>query len=116
MTTTRAQVLQALESNNEDVSAVVCFYRPYHRHVVDYERDDWSDDCGSSCPSIIQCSVDELPEREYYDGYGRVEGENVFCFSARYVYFRHGYDGSERIVFVPRNPDTVDDVWAITRG
>ena len=56
---------------------------------------------------MIRCTFDELPEREFDEGYGSVEGEPTIAFSPNYIYVRHIYDGAENFAAVPRNPEDV---------
>jgi hypothetical protein len=41
----------------------------------------------------VKRAFDELPEREFYDGYGSAEGELVLVFTRNWVYFKATYDG-----------------------
>ena len=43
-------------------------------------------------------------DREFYDGYGFVEGEPFTLWTKNRVYFPIVYDGSEWVGSVPRNP------------
>lgn len=99
MTTTKAQVTEAL-CEGDTLADLDCFYN------AGEPRHSLYDDRGE----LIHCSGEELPTREYDDGWGGADGEPVICFSKNYVYFRYAYDGNEHIVSVPRNPE------AVTRG
>ncbi|MGI8765691.1 MAG: hypothetical protein ACR2KM_04135 [Gemmatimonadaceae bacterium] len=100
MTTTQEQVREALEATGEAEGDLVCFYRPpYYIAPVHI----------TPKPTLVRCSVAELPTREYDAGYGGVEGEEVICFGPRYVYFRATYDGAEWITSAPRNPEVLTE-------
>jgi hypothetical protein len=97
ITTTKSLLLEALKQTKEAPESLVCLYRavPEGGDAYDVEMD----------APIIRCSVAELPEREFDDGFGGVEGEPFIAFGPEYVYVKGCYDGSEWISAVPRHPD-----------
>ena len=92
MATIKVQLTEALMSG-EDTTKLICFYQEY---TEDYPNNN----------PIIQCTFDELPAREFDEGYGGVEGEPTIVFSANFIYVRRVYDGSERFAVIPRNPQS----------
>lgn len=54
----------------------------------------------------ITLSNDELDE-EFYAGYGSCEGKPFTAWTEDRVYFPVGYDGSEWVDSVPRNPCSI---------
>lgn len=54
---------------------------------------------------LIACTLDDAGlDREFYDGYGRVEGEPFTARTAARVYFPVVYDGAEWVGSAPRHP------------
>ena len=100
MTTTREQLLEALQETGEPPEDIVCFYRP----VNGAEFPGWDQE---ECGDLIQCSVDELPKRQFNEGYGAPMGEPFIAFGPRYVYIKVQYDGAEWIEPIPRHPEFV---------
>jgi len=100
MTATRkGQVLEALARTGENPNDIVCFYQDHPGRI------DW----GILLP-IIKCSVDELPERVFDDGFGGTEGEPFIGFGPKFIYVCTAYDGSEEVVAVPRHPDDLQSI------
>lgn len=93
MATTKLLMRDALILNDELPSDVVCIVR---------ERNPYDDTFGPA----KQCRFDELPEREFSDGYGGVEGDDVVGFTAHWVYVHAVYDGAEWFQAVPRDVET----------
>jgi hypothetical protein len=92
MTTLKEQVRSAAERVGENPETVLCLYRPH------LEGESFSSRFGDP----VQCRFADLPEREFYDGFGSTAGEPFIGFSESYVYVRGCYDGSEWIEAVPR--------------
>jgi hypothetical protein len=86
---------QAIESAKDDEASVECYYR----NVQDYDE---------QIGPVIRCTVAELPQRTFNDGFGGVEGEAIIAFSSKYVYVKGVYDGSEWIQAIPRHPDSIN--------
>lgn len=110
MTTVREQMLDAIKEAGDDPADVLCSYR----EVVDSEGyvDSWD----KSLPRHDNVPATDLPEREYDDGYGGVDGEPVIGFSERYVYVKACYDGSEWVQAVPRSMEFVTDDIPVVGG
>ena len=106
MTNIKDQLLAVIKETKDDPNDIVCFYQP----VIDYLTGNevvypgWNQ---RSCSEPIQCTIDELPTREFDAGYGSPNGEPTICFSPKYVYIRCQYDGSEWFEAVPRHPEYV---------
>lgn len=99
MATIKQQVARAAEEVGDDTANLICFYEP---RAAKYR---WRD---STADPLIRCSFDELPEREFDEGYGGREGERFIGFSEHFVYVCGTYDGSEWITAVPRDPAVVE--------
>lgn len=113
MTTTKEQMLDAIERTGDDPASVVCLYQTLEdERAADSAR--WARE--PFTPTFVRCTVDELPERPYSDSWGVREGEKVLGFSERYVYVRCTYDGSEWIAAVPRHPDSVTFIPTLGGG
>lgn len=98
MATAKGLLLRALEEVGEGPGDIeCCFYT---------DNNFWRE----KGKPLVQCCFAELPEREFDSGYGGTEGESVIAFSARYVYVRACYDGSEWMEAVPRHPAFVTNV------
>src|SRR5205814_17400 len=100
MTTIKEQVAKATARVGDDPRSLQCFYVPMTADERAYDREV------ASRP-VVACTFDELPEAEFYAGFGGVSGAPVLCFSERYVYVKVVYDGSEWIEAVPRHPEYV---------
>lgn len=101
MATTKSQVRDAL-AEGDTLAEMVCLYRPHDDNHSRY----------SSEPEdrpLVQCDFEHLPEREFDEGFGGVEGEEVICFTKRHVYIKSQYDGAEEVVAIPRNPEDVGE-------
>lgn len=46
----------------------------------------------------------EQMEKEFYDGYGAIEGCAFGIWTKNFVYFPAVYDGAEWVDWIPRNP------------
>ncbi len=97
-TTTREQMLKTIKAVGEDPEKVFCIYQ----NVPDGYRP-----CDFSNLPLETCPATALPEREFYPGYGGVEGEPVIGFGQRYIFVKACYDGSEWITPIPREPGIV---------
>lgn len=97
MTTTRELLEHVLTRTEERPEDIECF-------VVELREGEaaWQVE-----REAVRCSVEELPDRIFDDGYGGTEGDPFIGFGPNYVYVRGCYDGAEWIEAVPRNPETV---------
>lgn len=100
LTTTKQQLLDALEKTGDKPEDLVCFYQPI---ILTEDFENW----GVVLGDMVACSFDELPERLYDAMWGRVEGEPCIAFSPRYVYVKVQHDGAEWFEPVPRHPEYV---------
>lgn len=98
MDTTKNQVKEAVERVDDDVNKLTCFYQNHQGQP--YYREE------NILPTIM-CKFDELPEREFHDGFGGTEGEPVIAFSDNYIYVKVYYDGAEHVQAVPRHPENI---------
>ena len=105
MATIKEQLIEALKPG-EDTETLICFYQTYCEHP-------W--DCDDPHP-ITMCTFDELPGREFDEGYGGVSGERTIVFSPNFIYVREVYDGAENFAAVPRNPEDVTFIPEIGGG
>ncbi len=48
--------------------------------------------------------LNNILDREFYEGYGSIECIPFYAYTKNYVLFMHAYDGSEMLSYVPRNP------------
>lgn len=93
--TIQALMRGAIEAAKDDESTVECYYRNVK-------------DLNEQVGPVIRCTVAELPQRTFNDGFGLEEGEAIIAFSPRYVYVKGVYDGSEWIEAIPRHPDYIN--------
>ena len=99
MTTIKKQLAECLSKTGDRAEDLICFYQNHHGECYSFgDKDE---------PPVIRATFDELPEREFSDGFGGTEGEPAIAFSERYVYIRVCYDGSEWFAAVPRNSEDV---------
>jgi len=99
ITTKRGQLKHAIGETGEDESTVVVLFQN--------SIGQWCSWNSETPPPIIKTTVEGLPDREFDDGYGAVEGEPMIAFGPNYVYISVQYDGSEHVEAIPRNPDIV---------
>ena len=95
MTTRKQQLLEALKDGDKP-DDLICFYQ--HQAGI---RDE-----GDQQP-ILRCRFGDLPEREFDDGFGGLEGEPCIAFSPNWVYVCQRHDGAEDMVAVPRHSGVV---------
>ena len=105
MTTTRQQMLEAIEKTGEDPRDVVCIWQECIGEDG-FRVGSWDDEW-LKMPLHRDVPATELPEREYSDDYGGVEGEPVIGFGPKFVYVKGCYDGREWIEAIPRHPESV---------
>lgn len=86
MTTWRKELQRALEDNNETFEGIRSFHWAKPNKIKKLSE-----------------SAEEL-DREFNKGFGRLEGFPFIAWTDRNVYFCVGYDGSEGVDSVPRNP------------
>jgi hypothetical protein len=61
---------------------------------------------GESFRQFFHCTLEyEELDREFYNGYGGIEGEPFTLWTDNRVYFPVCYDGAEWCDSVPRNPN-----------
>jgi hypothetical protein len=106
MATLGELVADAAEEVGDDVKRMVCFYQPItgERYTEDH------------LGAPVRCEFRDLPDREFDDGYGAVDGNPFIGFTDRYVYVHRCYDGAEAIVAVPRHPEYVGDEIPLVGG
>ncbi len=95
MATIKGQLAEEVAFMGEKTEDLVCFYRKH----------------GSK--TLVVCTFEDLPTREFDEGFGGVEGEPTIAFSPNYVYVRRVYDGAEDFCAVPRNPEMIKTVGNI---
>ncbi|MDY6967002.1 MAG: hypothetical protein SVM80_13775 [Halobacteriota archaeon] len=49
----------------------------------------------------------EILDYEFNEGHGAEEGYDVYVWTEHKVIFKHVYEGSEKYVWVPRNPSRI---------
>lgn len=95
MANIKAMIQAAVTHVNDEPSTLVCQVR--HYNIPSTLNED------HYLPPITT-TFDNLPTREFDASYGAEEGEQVICWSPRYVYIKSIYDGAESIVTIPRHP------------
>lgn len=98
MATRKSQLLEALQ-NGDRPEDLICFVQEHEGPIYLGEQE---------VPPVRRCTFNELPEREFDDGFGGPEGEPCIAFSDRFVYICVQYDGAEHMEAIPRNPEDVD--------
>ena len=97
LTTIQEQLMEEVNRNHDTVVGMVCFVTPNYQQ--------WNYDDSPSGPQEYRCTVDELPCYMYDSGYGLQEGPSIRCYSERYIYYSHEYDGAEWVCSILRNPE-----------
>jgi len=67
------------------------------------ENDETQSDIVSVAVADTVAVYSELSEYEGNTGYGSESLPNMQAWTSDYVYFKHVYDGSESVRYVPRN-------------
>lgn len=61
---------------------------------------------GETWDDVVGCTLDDAGlDREFYGGYGLIEGAPFTLWTKRRVYFPASYDGLEWVSSVSRKPD-----------
>ena len=63
--------------------------------------------CKQTGDNFAQLKTTMTPDemaKPFDSGFGRTEGCSFTAWGEKYVYFPIGYDGAERVGWVPRNP------------
>jgi hypothetical protein len=108
-TTIKAQLQATAEEMGDDPETLECFYLPLRQGQRTWEAEVRQ-------RPMVRCGFADLPEREFYAGYGAVQGEPTIAFSDRYVYIRSVYDGAEAFEAVPRHPEHVTFIPEVGGG
>ena len=116
MTTTKEMVLKACETMGDDPDGLVCYYVTPCDGAEAVQCYHFTENSGCGAALVGPVGVEGLPVREFHAGYGGVEGEQVLCFSERYVYFKVEYDGAEGVTAVLRDPRYIETVHDIPRA
>ncbi len=103
MTTRKAQLLSAMESVGDSPNNVEKIF------YINNGGKEWYSFYDEPKPEVEEVIFDNLPEREFHEGYGGTNGEPCIAFTKDYVYICIQYDGSEWMEAIPRNPDSVGD-------
>ena len=59
---------------------------------------------GDDYSKMVTTLSEEELNREFYDGFGLIEGSEFTAWGEKYVYFPVVYDGAEKVGSAPRNP------------
>jgi hypothetical protein len=68
------------------------------------ENDETRSDVVIAIVGDTVATYSELDEYEGDVGWGSASLPNMHAWTSDYVYFKHVYDGSESVRYVPRNP------------
>jgi len=98
MATRKGQLITALNDCGETPADLEAVFYKDQAGEWDYEKDD---------QPVQRVEFNDLPEREFSDGYGGTNGAPCIAFTKNRVYICIQYDGSEHMTGIPRRPKSV---------
>ena len=120
ITTMRELIIIALAHNNEtwaDIEAIEITLEHYDEDASNYPVNHYTfskcgyedmDEDSPDIPKLKDLSVDDLLDKEFYDGYGSPCPINPIVWTKNHIYYHHEYDGADSIRSLPRQPKGID--------